>query len=269
MPDTTGPVELATPLPGGMGSGDAVVRVGDTVRRPVRAQTEAVAAFLGHLEAVGFPGAPRHLGYDEDGREIVEFIEGAVGLPPFSAWVGDERLLVSVARLQRELHEAARSFHPPRDAIWDTANLPDPGPDAIVCHNDLCVENVVVRDGEAVAFIDFDFAAPADPLLDIAIAARHWVPMRDSVDVDPELRGLGLDAVVRFRAFADAHDLDRAGRESVVGHLGAFLDRALGSMRRRAEAGLPAYVRVWDAGYPDQNRRSRAWVDAHAGELID
>jgi hypothetical protein len=48
-----------------------------------------------------------------------------------------------------------------------------------------------------------------------------------------------------------------------------FLDRALGSMRRRAESGLPAYVRAWEAGYPEQNRRSRAWVDAHAGELID
>ena len=267
MPDPTADLELVTPLPGGMGSGDAVVRIGDTVRRPVRAQTTAVAAYLRHLESAGFRGAPRHLGYDGDGREVVEFIEGDVGLPPFPAWVGDGRLLVSVARLQRELHEAARSFRPPPDAVWDRANLPDPGPGAIVCHNDLCVENVVVRDRAAIAFIDFDFAAPADPLLDIAIAVRHWVPMRDPVDVDPELRG--LDSVARFRTFADAHELDRAGRASVVGHLGVFLDRALGLMRRRAESGLPAYVRAWEAGYPEQNRRSRAWVDAHAGELID
>jgi aminoglycoside phosphotransferase (APT) family kinase protein len=257
--------ETERPLAGGMGSGDAVVRVGETVRRPVRAQTAAVADFLRHLEAVGFRGAPRHLGYDEDGREVLDFIEGEVALTPFPAWVADERLLLSVARLQRELHAAAASYLPPPGATWDRANLPEPGPDAIVCHNDLCVENVVVRDGAAVAFIDFDFAAPSDPLLDIAIAARHWIPIRDQLDVDPDLRG--LDSVARFRTFADAHELDDLARAAVVAHLGAFLDRALDSMRRRAESGLAAYVRVWDAGYPAQNRRSRAWLVAHASEL--
>ena len=250
------------PLAGGMGSGGAVVRVGDTVRRPIRPHSATVALFLRHLEAVGFEGAPRHLGLDEHGREALTFIEGDVGTPPYPAWVGDETLLLGVARLQRELHVAAATFVPPPDAVWDRANLPEPDPGAVVCHNDLCVENVVVRDGHVVAFIDFDFAAPGDPLLDIAIAARHWVPMRDPVDVDPALRG--LDQVERFRAFCAAHGLDGEARAQVVDHLGPFLDRALGSMRRRAESGLEAYVRAWEAGYPAQNRRSRAWLDTHA-----
>ncbi len=260
------PFPVEQPLAGGMGSGGAVVRVGDTVRRPVRPHTATVAAFLRHLEAVGFDGAPRHLGCDDEGREVLSFIEGEVALPPFPAWVGSDELLLAVARLQRRLHEAARSFVAPPDATWDRANLPAPAPGAIVCHNDLCVENVVVRDGRVAGFIDFDFAAPSDRLLDIAIAARHWVPMRDPVDVDPELRG--LDQVVRFRAFADAHALPRRAREAVVADLGAFLDRALVSMRQRAESGLRAYVRAWEAGYPAQNRRSRAWLDANARRLI-
>jgi hypothetical protein len=253
-------------LAGGMGSGGAVVRVGDTVRRPVRPFSASVAAFLRHLEAVGFDGAPRHLGLDEQGREVVTFIEGEVGTPPYPAWVGDETILLGVARLQRALHEAAVGFVAPPDATWDTPNLPEPGLGALVCHNDLCVENVVVRDGRVVAFIDFDFAAPADPLLDIAIAARHWIPVRDPVDVDRELAG--LDQVTRFHAFADAHGLDRAGREAVIGHLGPFLDRALVAMRGRAERGLEAYAQAWASGYPEQNRRSRAWLDAHAADLV-
>ncbi|MEI7744697.1 MAG: phosphotransferase [Chloroflexota bacterium] len=256
------------PLAGGMGSGGAVVRVGGTVRRPVRSQSAAVAAFLRHLEDIGFEGAPRHLGLDDQGREKLTYVEGDVGMPPFPAWVGGLDVLLGVARLQRALHVAAASFAAPADAAWDRANLPAPGPSAIVCHNDLCVENVVVRDGRVVAFIDFDFAAPSDPLLDIAIAARHWIPMRDAADIDPALRAVGLDQVARFRAFCDAHELDQVRREAVVEHLGAFLDRALVSMRTRAESGLEAYVRVWNAGYPDQNRRSRAWVDAHCGALV-
>jgi hypothetical protein len=90
--------------------------------------------------------------------------------------------------------------------------------------------------------------------------------VRDPVDVDPELRD--LDPVLRFRAFCAEHDLDGAGREAVVAHLGTFLDRALVSMRRRAESGLEAYVRTWQAGYPAQNRRSRAWLDANAAALL-
>jgi hypothetical protein len=265
MRDQEGDDGREQPLAGGIGSGGAVVRVGDTVRRPVRPHTATVAAFLHHLESAGFAGAPRHLGFDDQGREVLSYVKGDVGVPPFPAWVGAEDVLLGVARLQRALHEAAVGFAPPADAVWDRPNLPDPPAGARVCHNDLCVENVVVRDGVVVAFIDFDFAAPADPLLDIAIAARHWVPMRDPVDIDPGLAG--LDQVARFRLFCDEHGLDRGGREAVVGHLGPFLDRALVAMRRRAESGLEAYVRVWEAGYPEQNRRSRVWLDNHTAEL--
>ncbi len=131
-----------------------------------------------------------------------------------------------------------------------------------MCHNDLCVENVVVRDGRASAFIDFDFAAPADPLIDIAIAARHWVPARDPLDLDPEWAD--VDQVARMGAFLDAHRLAAPARARVSRELGDFLDRALVSMRERAEAGLAMYAAAWANGYPDQNRRSRAWVDANA-----
>jgi hypothetical protein len=248
-----------------MGSGGLVVRVGDTVRRPQRLHSPAVRAFLRHLDACGFDGAPRFLGTDERGREILSWIDGDVGLPPFPPWVATDELLVSVAHLQRRLHEAARGFVPPPEAVWDRANLPDAPADAIVCHNDLCVENVVVRAGQAVAFIDFDFAAPNDPLVDIAIALRHWVPVWDPADLTDGRAG--ADQIARFGRFCDVHGLERVQRRRVVGALGDFLDRALESMRSRAAAGLPLYRRVWDAGYPGRNRRARAWLDAHATEL--
>lgn len=260
------PDAVEQPLAGGMGSGGAVVRVGGTVRRPLRPHSPTVAAFLRHLEAVGFPGAPRHLGVDAAGREVLTFVEGDVGAPPFPAWTADDGLLAGVARLQRALHAASASFAVPDDAVWDRANLPAAPPSAVVCHNDLCVENVVVRDGQVVAFLDFDFAAPADPLFDVAVAARHWVPVRDDADLDEGRRG--VDRVARFHAYCAAYGLDDAGRAGVVAHLGGFLDRALASMKARADAGQPAYVAAWQAGYPAQNRRSRAWLDAHAAALV-
>jgi Ser/Thr protein kinase RdoA (MazF antagonist) len=249
-----------------MANAGRVVRVGSTVRRPVEPWTAAVHALLQHFERVGFAGAPRVHGTDAEGRAVLDFVEGDVGLPPYPAWTADDALLVSVAQLQRAAHEAARSFVPPPDAPWQPTMIASGYAGALVTHNDLCVENVVVRAGRAVAFIDWDFAAPVDPVLDLAIAARHWIPLRDPVDLDPERRG--VDQVARFALFADAHSLTRAERERVVDAAGAFLDQALVSMRARAESGLPGYVAVWDAGYEGQNRRSRAWLEAHRTRLV-
>jgi Ser/Thr protein kinase RdoA (MazF antagonist) len=135
----------------------------------------------------------------------------------------------------------------------------------LVCHTDLCLENVVVRQGGAAAFIDFDLATPANPLFDIAIAARHWIPLRDPVDI-ADAR-VTTDLIHRFRLFTASHRLDAAQRDQVISMLLVFLDNALHSIRRRAESGHPGFAKMWADGYPDMNRRSRAWLTAHAREL--
>ena len=68
--------EREVPLPGGVANRGRVVRIGDTVRRPLRAASPATHALLRHLEKVGFDGAPRLLGVDEQGREVLGYIPG-------------------------------------------------------------------------------------------------------------------------------------------------------------------------------------------------
>src|SRR5438045_6960886 len=100
------------PLGGGNVSG-GVVRIGDTVRRPAGPWTPAVHALLGHLHATGFAGAPRSLGLDQLGREVLTFIPGTI------AWPGDFHLLDSGGRLRRvarligDFHDAVTGFRPP------------------------------------------------------------------------------------------------------------------------------------------------------------
>lgn len=245
-------------LAGGVDHVGAVVRIGDTVRKPPA--SPAVRAFLTHLADAGFTGAPRWLGVDEQGRDVLDFIPGDVAIPPYPAWAADEDLLVSVARLQRELHAAAAGFSVPPGAAWPQRR--DPAGE-LVCHTDLCLENVVVRDGRAVAFVDFDLAHPVDPLFDIAIAARHWVPLRDPVDG----HWPGVDHVRRFAVFASAHALPVGERDRLVGMLLRFLDQALESMRAKAESGHPGFAALWADGYRDMNRRSHAWLHEHRAEL--
>jgi hypothetical protein len=89
-------------LGGGNVSG-GVVRIGDTVRRPAGPWTAAMHALLDHLHAAGFHGAPRPLGLDELGREVLTFIPGTI------AWPHTFALLEPDDRLRRAAHGSSRS----------------------------------------------------------------------------------------------------------------------------------------------------------------
>jgi hypothetical protein len=252
-------------LAGGVDHAGAVVRVGDTVRRPGGPAAAQVHRFLAHLAETGFRGAPRFHGLDDRGREIMDFLPGDVAIPPFPDWVADEELLLSVAALQRRLHRAAEGFQLPEGMRWPARRLPPEAHGDLVCHADLCVENVVVRNGRAAAFIDFDLATPCNPLFDIAVAARHWIPLRDPADI-ADARA-DTDLLARFRTFADAHRLAAAQRATVIGMLAVYLDQALDNTRRRAEEGHPGFAAMWADGYEGMNRRSRVWLAEHRREL--
>jgi len=153
------------------------------------------------LRLSGFDGVSMPAGTDRDGRERLEFIEGDVPVPPYPGWAQAGRALASVASLLRRFHDASASFDL-AGTTW-SAELADPGGDAgIVCHNDVCLENVVFRSGEAVALLDLDFAAPGRPVYDLARLALMCVP----VDDDLSAAWLGLqpaDKAARLELVAE------------------------------------------------------------------
>jgi hypothetical protein len=109
-------------LEGGYANG--AVRVGDTVRRSAGPWTPAVHALLAYLADQGFTGAPRPLGFDEQGREMLAFLEGeTIGhRKPRPAWVHAEDTLVQVARWMRELTGFFDwDFAGPATPEWDLA----------------------------------------------------------------------------------------------------------------------------------------------------
>src|SRR3982751_1292514 len=117
--DTTDVDREETPLAGGNLS--AVRRVGDPVRGPLRPWSAAVHGLLGHLEARGFAGAPRFLGVDDRGREILTFIDGEVGAYPLPAYMWSDEVLAGAARLLRSLHDATPGYVAPEGAAWQFA----------------------------------------------------------------------------------------------------------------------------------------------------
>lgn len=91
-----------------------VVRLGDTVRRPVGPWSSSVHELLLHLENVGFAGAPRFLGIDEQGREILSLVPGESAWPPPL----DLPLLESAASLLRTYHDAVAGWSPASPPAW-------------------------------------------------------------------------------------------------------------------------------------------------------
>jgi Phosphotransferase enzyme family len=175
-----------TPLGGGRWTA-GVVRVGDTVRRP---GTEFTATLLTHLEANGFDGGPRHLGWDDQGRQILSFLPGDVP-PKWQRFTDDQ--VAAAAALLRRFHDAGRDL---------AATLGG----EVICHHDPGPNNTVFRDGHPVALIDVDFAAAGSALDDVAYLAWSWC-----ISSRPDRGPAGFQAG-QVRVLADAYGLTAADR---------------------------------------------------------
>ena len=243
-------------LHGGTTNAGLVTRVGDTVRRPWRPTGPATHALLAHLERVGFDGAPRFLGVDDRGREVLSYIAGEAAIFPYPEWALTDDALVSVARLLRRYHDAATSFDPSgRD--WPQA-VPAAFRAGLVSHNDPNLDNVIFVDGRAVALIDFDLAGPGSAAWDVACAARLWAPLRDERDAPPLIRGRALE---RLSTFVDAYGAARREREDIAEAVIHTHDWAYDIVREALARGHRPFWRHWRSGGRARADRTRAWLE--------
>jgi Ser/Thr protein kinase RdoA (MazF antagonist) len=161
-------------LKGGMAT-SGVVRVGDTVRRPVKETSPFVHDVLRHLELRAFDHVPRFLGIDEKGREILTHISGTV-----SQQVGgfEKEQWRAAARLLKLFHDA-------------TMDSELKGECEVICHGDPSPGNYVLRGGMPFALIDFDGAHPGKREEDVGYAAWMWLHIGNS-KVTPEEQASNL-----------------------------------------------------------------------------
>lgn len=113
----------------------------------------------------------------------------------FQKWTDAQVAAAGV--LLRSLHEATRG-----------SSLTGPRP--VVCHHDPGPNNTVFRDGRPVAFIDFDMAAPGDPLEDVGYAAWTWcIAAKSTAPPVPE-------QAHQVRVLADGYGLGTRERRRLV-----------------------------------------------------
>ena len=245
--------EAEEPLLGGNAS-TGVVRAGDTVRRPAGPHTPAVHELLSYLHAAGFAGAPRPLGIDDRGREVLSFIPGTVPWPDRFDLLEPRQRLVKTAALIRGFHDAVAGFVPPAGARWQVL-IPAEGSCDIIAHHDLAPWNLVI--GRRWAFIDWDLAAPGTRLWDLAYAAHGFVPL----SANP--RWQRPDAGSRLRVFADAYGLDEAQRRELVPMLARRSRAMYHFLAERAAAGVQPWAGLWEAGHGQAWRADADYTEAH------
>ena len=245
-------------LAGGVANAGSVVRQGEFVLRPSNPHSDAVHAFLRDLRSTGFDGASVPVEIQPDGRERLVFIEGDVPVPPFPRWAQTDDALGSIATLMCAFHNASSQI-PVKTLSWSD-ELADPAGGSVICHNDLCLENVVFRDGRAIGLLDFDFAAPGRPIFDLAAFARMCVPIDDDLSAG-RLGFEDLDRPARLRLVTDTYGLDAEGRHVLVELLDRPMESGGSFVQRRVEAGDANFIRMLDemGGMERYDRRLRWW----------
>jgi hypothetical protein len=231
----------------------AAERVGSTVHRATGPWTPAVHALLRHLEQVGFE-APRVLGIDQEGREVLAYVAGQGGVDPYPARLWDDAVLAQVGRLIRRYHDATAAFVPPPGASWQSL-VGAPRESEVVCHNDLSPANTIYGEQGPRTFVDWDLAAPGPRQWDLAYAAYRFVPLYP----DDGCERLGIPVMprgTRIRILCDAYGLggDRKLLDVVEARILSLYDTA----RERGEAGEPGWKDVW------RDTRGRQWLGSLA-----
>ena len=234
-------------LPGGFVN--RVVQVGDTVRRDPGDRADFVHELLRYFESRGWTGAPRLLGVDEQGREILTFIDGYVAWRSPTYLVDSIESLTAVAHLVRRFHDL-------------TAGTPLAGEQGVVCHNDLSPKNTVYRDdGEGmrpIAFLDWDIAAPGARIHDVAHMCWQYL------DLGPGVQDLATTSN-RLRLMCDAYGL--VDRSQIVEAVLWWQDRCWRGIESGAETGDAAMKALRDSGAARSVHAAYDWVLAHRAEI--
>lgn len=153
------------------------VKIDNTVHRQTGPWTPTIHSLLNFLQSKGFKYSQKVLGFDEQGREVLEFLPGEAATRPWSLRLLEDDGLVQAAKVLKSYHTVVKDFQPPKDAEWRIGKvLPKPG--QIIRHGDLGPWNSLWQKDKLTGLIDWDFAEPGEAITDLAQMAYYFVPLR-------------------------------------------------------------------------------------------
>lgn len=198
-----------------------VVRLGDTIRRPITTDRSHVHTLLLHLEQQQFSRVPRFLGTDERNREILSFLPGNV---PQDLDHFDDEQLSAAAALLRRFHDATVGLVRDEDGVTE-----------VICHNDWGPPNAVFFDGLPMGIIDFDTIAPGLRLWDLGYSAFAWLNLGN-----PDYTG--DEQIQRLFVFAKGYGLKRCSAAAIAAYAVARQTALAVSGKTKGNADMAAWA---------------------------
>ncbi len=237
-------------LPGNVGG---ATKVGRTVRRPTGAWTPAVHELLTYLTEQGLRGVPELHGIDDEGREVLTYVEGRA--VPVDREVVLENVLTEAVTWLRDFHDVVEGFRPDGPREW-RGGVAEVAAEEIICHHDPGAYNWIIQSGHFVAMIDWDMAGPGRPIDDLAFLAWTGVPLYRDIGLEQTAHRLDL-LVDAYGEWGPSTVLD-----AVVERMTMACDRITAGQKR----GDPGFLTLAKSGEP---QRTRERLDAFVQRLDD
>ncbi|MEZ4658143.1 MAG: aminoglycoside phosphotransferase family protein [Caldilineaceae bacterium] len=239
-----------------------VVRVGDTVRRPLRSWSPTIHRLLTHLAEQGFTSCPRFWGWTSS-NEILSYLPGEVDFVPYR-W--REEVLVAAAQLLRSYHDATVDFAAHADAQWQYV-YPDASRHEVICHNDFAPYNLVFDGRLPYALIDFDMAGPGPRLRDVAYAAYWFVPLSfHADDMVARTRADIANNSRRLKLFCATYGIP--ANEALLDMLEEILIHMWRFPAQQVQAGHLEYQKLIDEGHTEHWRQELAAFQKYRREFL-
>lgn len=231
-------------LPGGSGGVWRMSAPGGETRvhRPTGPWTPAVHALLAHLHEHGLTGVPRVHGFDDDGREVLEYLPGDT-LDPETEQPSDDALAAAAAWLRR-FHDAVLDFRP--GALEWRQGIQALSDDEVICHNDPGLYNWIVSNGESgefVGMIDWDRAGPGKPIDDLAFLCWSGVPLLRDTPAETAARRIALAA----RAYGGVEPVE------LLAAVDARMELISDRWRAGIDRGDPGTIALRDSGVMERH----------------
>lgn len=153
------------------------VKIGNEVHRQSGPWTPTIHALLHFLSVKGLTFTPCPLGFDDQGREILNFLPGKAATRPWPTVLINNSGLIQAAKMLREYHDVVEDFQPSEDALWRIGKV-EKLPGQIIRHGDLGPWNTLWQENRLTGIIDWDFAEPGERITDLAQMAYYFVPLR-------------------------------------------------------------------------------------------